>query len=121
VLAFWQDDKVKQVYTPLISQVAVCTQQEEEGKVLLQNTLSALVDNATDDVLLKSMNVDLLMHTRSEDVQVRLFALVCSKTIWQAHGGKLLGKTSLQYVDGTTPDSVFCRFRCRNFDIHCGM
>ncbi|KAF9034474.1 hypothetical protein BDZ89DRAFT_1158021 [Hymenopellis radicata] len=89
--AFWQDDKVKQVYSPLVAQVPVCALEDDESKVLLQDALSALVDNASDDIILKSLNLDILMHTRSEEVQTRLFALHCSKAIWHAHGGKLLG------------------------------
>ncbi|KAK0447887.1 uncharacterized protein EV420DRAFT_1647628 [Desarmillaria tabescens] len=89
---FWRDNKIRHISPHLISQVPVCLKLNlPEGKQLLQDTLCALTDNATDDVLLKSINLDLLMHTRSEDVQVRLYALVCSKTLWQTHGGKLLG------------------------------
>ncbi|KAK0237018.1 armadillo-type protein [Armillaria nabsnona] len=89
---FWRDDKIRHLSPHLISQVPVCLKLNlPEGKRLLQDALCALTDNATDDVLLKSINLDLLMHTRSEDVQVRLYALVCSKTLWQTHGGKLLG------------------------------
>lgn len=69
----------------------MCALQDEESRTLLQDALSALVDNATDDIILKSINLDILMHTRSEEVQTRLFALHCSKAIWHAHGGKLLG------------------------------
>ncbi|KAK0216141.1 armadillo-type protein [Armillaria fumosa] len=87
---FWRDDKLRHLSPHLISQVPVCLNLPE-GKRLLQDALCALTDNATDDVLLKSINLDLLMHTRSEDVQVRLYALVCSKILWQTHGGKLLG------------------------------
>lgn len=89
---FWRDDKIRHLSPHLISQVPVCLKLNlPDGKRLLQDALCALTDNATDDVLLKSINLDLLMHTRSEDVQVRLYALVCSKTLWQTHGGKLLG------------------------------
>ncbi|KAG7447396.1 uncharacterized protein BT62DRAFT_967377 [Guyanagaster necrorhizus] len=89
---FWRDDKLRHISPHLISQVPVCLKLNlPEGKRLLQDSLCALTDNATDDVLLKAINLDLLMHTRSEDVQVRLYTLVCSKTLWQMHGGKLLG------------------------------
>ncbi|KAK0476138.1 hypothetical protein IW261DRAFT_1643515 [Armillaria novae-zelandiae] len=89
---FWRDDKIRHLSPHLISQVPVCLKLNlPEGKRLLQDALCALTDNASDDVLLKSINLDLLMHTRSEDVQVRLYALVCSQTLWQTHGGKLLG------------------------------
>lgn len=94
-IVFWRDDKIRHLSPHLISQVPVCLKLNlPEGKRLLQDALCALMDNATDDVLLKSINLDLLMHTRSEDVQVRLYALVCSKTLWQTHGGKLLGKNN---------------------------
>jgi hypothetical protein len=51
-----------------------------------------LTDCVTDDALLKSINLDLLMYSRSEDPRLRLFALTCAETLWVAHGGKLLGK-----------------------------
>jgi len=43
------------------------------------------------------------MHTRSEDVRLRTFALTCSETLWRAHGGKLLG-----YVAETTTFIAEC-------------
>lgn len=91
--AFWRDDKLRQIAAPLIAQVAVCVRQNSaDNKPLLQQCLGALTDSVTDDMLLKSINLDLLMHTRSEDARLRLFALSCSETLWRTHGGKLLGK-----------------------------
>lgn len=52
------------------------------------------MEAVNDDALLKSINLDLLMHTRSEDVRLRTFALACSETLWRAHGGKLLGMSN---------------------------
>jgi U3 small nucleolar RNA-associated protein 10 len=49
------------------------------------------MEAVNDDALIKSINLELLMHTRSEDVQSRTFALTCSESLWRAHGGKLLG------------------------------
>lgn len=73
-------------------QAAVCIERNyTEGKLLLQECLGALTDSATDDNLLKSINLDLLMHTRSEDARLRLLALTCSEALWRVHGGKLLG------------------------------
>ena len=37
----------------------------KDGKRLLRDALTSLVDTSNDDVLLKSINLDLLMHTRS--------------------------------------------------------
>ena len=53
--------------------------------------LVALVDTATDDGLLKRLNMDVLMHTRSDDARVRIFALRCARAMWLAHGSKLVG------------------------------
>lgn len=93
---FWQDEKVKQVASPIVSQIPVAAQmQHTDAAALLRDTLSALVENASDDTLLKTTNLELLMHTRSEEVQVRLFALGCATTIWQTHGGKMLGMFTL--------------------------
>jgi len=90
--AFWRDDKLRQIASPLIQQVVVCIRlNTAEGKLSLQECLVALVDSVTDDMLLKSINLDILMHTRSEDVRLRLFALMCSEKSWRVHGGKLLG------------------------------
>jgi U3 small nucleolar RNA-associated protein 10 len=62
-----------------------------EGKGQLQDCLGALVETVTDDALLKSINLNTLMHTRSEDARVRIFALSCSDSIWRSNGGKLIG------------------------------
>lgn len=92
-LAFWRDDKLRQLASPLIKQIPVCNQLNlMEGKVFLQDCLVALVDSATDDMLLKAVNLEILMYTRSEDVRLRLFALTCSEKLWKVHGGKLLGE-----------------------------
>lgn len=50
-----------------------------------------MTDCVNDDALLKAINLNLLMHTRSEDSRLRFFALTCSETLWRAHGEKLIG------------------------------
>ncbi|KAF5351352.1 hypothetical protein D9758_008071 [Tetrapyrgos nigripes] len=90
--SFWRDEKLRQVATPLIRQIPVCVRlNSHHSKALLQNCLVAVVENLNDETLLKSINLDLLMHTRSEESRVKLFALECSEALWKAHGGKLLG------------------------------
>ena len=49
-----------------------------------------LLPNSSSD-LLKRLNLDLLMHTRSEDARVRILALACATEMWKAEGGKLVG------------------------------
>ncbi|KAF7297329.1 U3 small nucleolar RNA-associated protein 10 [Mycena indigotica] len=89
--AFWRDDKLRLVTPSLIEQVPVCVRLgTDKDRELLSECLVALADSATDDTLLKSLNLDLLMLTRSEDVRLRIFALECATGLWTAHGGKFL-------------------------------
>lgn len=69
-----------------------------EAKDVLLISLVAIVDSLTDDTVLKSTNLTILMHTRSEDARVRIFALVAAEALWRAHGGKLLGTFGFQPV-----------------------
>ena len=93
---FWREDKLRQIATPLIEQVAVCAHLGSlEGKTVLSDCLVALADAVGDDALLKPINMGVLMHTRSDDARLRIFALECSEQLWKAHGGKLLGTTFL--------------------------
>ena len=68
--------------------------------------LVATMEAVHDDALLKKMNMDILMHTRSEEASVRLLSLTCSTALWRAHGGKLLGRWYSRYHVG----SVSCSF-----------
>jgi len=92
LLAFWRNEKLRQIAPLLVEQVSICIRLEvPEGKRTLSGCLDALMEAVNDDTLIKSINLDLLMHTRSEDVRSRVFALTCSETLWRAHGEKLLG------------------------------
>lgn len=93
VSGFWRDDKLRQIAIPLIQQVPLCTTFSEEldARSTFRVCLEALVEDVSDDVLLKNINLGVLLHTRSENAKVRLFALVCAESLWRAHGGKLLG------------------------------
>ena len=63
-----------------------------DGREIVSASLVALGDIATDDGLLKRLNLDVLMHTRSDDMFVRIFALQCARALWTAHGSsKLVG------------------------------
>ncbi|KAJ6463475.1 hypothetical protein C8R45DRAFT_840925 [Mycena sanguinolenta] len=94
--AFWRDDKLRLAAPALVQQVAVCIRlgSSAEAKALVTECLVALTDSAADDVLLKTLNLDLLMHTRSDDARLRVFALACATALWNAHGGKLLAFAS---------------------------
>lgn len=90
--AFWRDDKLRLIGTEVVKQVAVCIRLNiADGKPALSECLVALVEVAASDSLLKAINLDLLMHTRSDDARLRLFALSCSAQLWRTHGAKLLG------------------------------
>ncbi len=89
---FWKDDKLRQIAKPLIDQIPVCIEKKvPSAKDLLSSCFISLVDSADDDDLLKSINNDILMHTRSKDGRIRLFAASCSVGIWQNHAQKLVG------------------------------
>ncbi|KAH7908681.1 hypothetical protein BJ138DRAFT_1128268 [Hygrophoropsis aurantiaca] len=89
---FWRDDKLQLVVTPLIAQVSNCIKHNiPEGKGHLDRCLTSLTGAVNDDALLKTINLNILMHTRSEDARERIYALACSKAIWNEHGGKLIG------------------------------
>ncbi|KAJ8583913.1 hypothetical protein M405DRAFT_936925 [Rhizopogon salebrosus TDB-379] len=89
---FWRDDKLASVAKPLIAQVSICIKLNiADGKQALTNCLIAMTSVAMDDALLKSINLDLLMHTRAEDARVRIFALSCAEALWREQGGKLIG------------------------------
>lgn len=75
-----------------------------EAKTLLQECIVAGAEAVGDDSVLKAMNLDILMHTRSEDVKTRLFALTCTETLWRANGSKLLGLFFSPHLPGALPD-----------------
>jgi U3 small nucleolar RNA-associated protein 10 len=92
---FWRDDKLASVAKPLIAHVSTCIKLNiADGKQALTNCLIAMTSVAMDDALLKSINLDLLMHTRAEDARVRIFALSCAEALWREQGGKLIGSYS---------------------------
>ncbi|KAG2363636.1 hypothetical protein BDR07DRAFT_1471237 [Suillus spraguei] len=89
---FWRDDKLALVAKPMIAQVSSCIRLNiPDGKQALTNCLIAMTSVAVDDSLLKSINLNLLMHTRAEDARERIFALSCSEALWREQGGKLIG------------------------------
>ena len=112
---FWRDDKLQRLLSPVVSQVAFAARLPEADRTALSECLIAFADALSDDTLLKSLNMDLLMHTRSEEARVRLYALTCSEALWRSQGDKFIGM--LPYVRGT--DTVVDhhpshRFLCRD-------
>lgn len=92
--AFWREDKLRQLIAPLMAQVPLCLDANlPDMRDTLKECLVALVDVVNDPASLKSVNLDLLMHTRSEDARVRIYSLSCSEALWRSHGGKLIGKS----------------------------
>ena len=91
----------------------------KDGKRLLRDALTSLVDTSNDDVLLKSINLDLLMHTRSEEAAVRLVALECAEALWRNHGGKLLGEYML-IMNASIALTSLRRLRLRDRNVRRG-
>lgn len=91
---FWRDDRLQQVIPVLVALVASAGANQNAplgGKEIVFASLVALGATATDDGLLKRLNLDVLMHTRSDDTLVRIFALQCAHALWTAHGRKFVG------------------------------
>ncbi|KAG6369730.1 hypothetical protein JVT61DRAFT_13599 [Boletus reticuloceps] len=104
---FWREDKLSALLPHLLSQVPCVVHlpspfpdtfapSETPPKTPRERLVSCLVSvtvllpNTSSD-LLKHLNLDLLMHTRSEDARVRILALACATEMWRAEGGKLVG------------------------------
>ncbi|KAL6308934.1 hypothetical protein BKA93DRAFT_724934 [Sparassis latifolia] len=88
--SFWRDRKLGELVSIMSKQVPVCVQLNA-GKIPFLSCLTATMGTLDDDTLLKSMNLDILMESRSEDPRIRQFSLSCSEALWRAHGSKLLG------------------------------
>lgn len=79
----------------LVAQVEVCPSFSlAEPRQALKTCMSSLVSTIEDTSLLKTLNLELLMQSRADDAQVRLFALACAEHIWDGHGEKLSGFVS---------------------------
>ena len=92
---------------PLISQIpTVCSsftgsEGDSSRKTLLSTALSALAGAVSEDydergggsggALLKSLNLGILMQTRSEDAKQRMFSVRCATELWRTNGIKLAG------------------------------
>lgn len=95
---YWSDDKLRFALPQIQAQVPVCARLssgDPAARALLRECFTNLVECAGDEMLVKAINLELLMHTRSEEASVRLLALSCAESLWQIHGGKLLGTLTL--------------------------
>ena len=99
---FWREDKAAAMLPHLLSQlptairlpvISSASTSAQTPKQLMSTSLLSLISlvPASASDLLKKSNLDLLMHTRSEDAQVRILALECASEIWKREGGKLIG------------------------------
>ena len=69
----------------MIAQIPIAaSHRSTDAKTALSKCLIATADALEDDTQLKSLNVNVLLHTRSEDTRVRIFALACSEALWRA-------------------------------------
>jgi len=106
-IAFWREDRLKQISGPLVSQIPIVCDSftgidgEAGRRSLLSDALSALAGAVSEDydergggsggALLKSLNLGILMQTRSEDAKQRIFSVQCATELWKTNGIKLVG------------------------------
>ncbi|KAI0712775.1 armadillo-type protein [Cerioporus squamosus] len=89
---FWRSDKLRQLVPIAVQQIPIAPRLNlSDAKAAVSDCLVSLLGLIDDDVVAKSLNMDVLMHSRSEDARVRLFSLSCAEQLWRAHGDKLLG------------------------------
>lgn len=102
ITVFWRDDKLRQVAPIIVDQIPSCIRlHSSEGKQVLPICLTSMMNLINADSLVKTINLNILINTRSEDVQLRIFALACSEQLWDTHGGKLLGEFNYWRSDQT--------------------
>ena len=118
---YWRNDKIRQLLTPLVAQINVSVRFHDiESKSVLTDCLLGMAEVITDDNLLKSLNIDILMNTRSEDPRLRAQALACSEAMWRSHGGKLLGEKKLKFIVPLFLLICMLRIRLGNCHFCCG-
>lgn len=97
---FWRDEKLRSLAAPLIQQISTSAALTTAGhhdtadaaNATLADCISGLATSITDDDdLLKTINLQILMQSRSEDPKQRIFALVCATRLWHSVGEKLVG------------------------------
>lgn len=92
-IVYWRNDKLRQLLAPLVGQLSVSVRfNDNKSKTAISDCLLGMAEVITDDNLLKTLNIDVLMNTRAEDSRLRCQALACSEAMWRSHGGKLLGE-----------------------------
>jgi U3 small nucleolar RNA-associated protein 10 len=135
--AFWRDDRLQQLMPVLVSLIphaSIGTVVDQDALLpssssskgsnsssrdIVSAGLVALCNVATDDTLLKRLNLDVLMHTRTEDdAPVRIFALQCARALWTAHGLKLIGERDYYSFFFQLADNMWIRPRLRIRDLH---
>ena len=83
---------MRQLVPLAVQQVPIAPRLNQvEAKRAVSDCLVCLLGLIDNDVMAKSLNLDVLMHSRSEDGRVRVFSLSCAEQMWRAHGDKLLG------------------------------
>ncbi|PIL25976.1 hypothetical protein GSI_11730 [Ganoderma sinense ZZ0214-1] len=89
---FWRNDKLRQLQPLVIQQIPVATRISVPGsKSAVSECLIAILSLVDNDAMAKSLNLDVLLYSRSDEVRVRLFSVSCAEQLWRAHGERLLG------------------------------
>lgn len=86
----WNDKQLGTILAALVPQIAVGPSLSYEGRGdLLRPTLAQFANLLTREDQIKRLNLDILMHTRSEDARIRLLAMKCAVQAWTSAGSVL--------------------------------
>ncbi|KAG8860617.1 snoRNA-binding rRNA-processing protein utp10 [Serendipita sp. 411] len=90
--ALWNDDLARPVSAMLVRQIPLTARSQKAWMTsLLCAAISAVASVVTDPILLKTLNLDFLMQTRSEEAAIRICSLQCVAKLWLSNGRRLAG------------------------------
>ncbi|CAG7851278.1 SubName: Full=Uncharacterized protein {ECO:0000313/EMBL:CCA66475.1} [Serendipita indica DSM 11827] len=88
----WRDDVTGAIASALVRQLGYSTGSRRKWMIVnLGDCISAVGSVMVDAAHLKAFNIELLMHTRSEETAIRLGALECAHKLWVVNGPRLIG------------------------------
>ncbi|KAG8835933.1 hypothetical protein FRC17_000018 [Serendipita sp. 399] len=90
--ALWSDELAHSASAMLVRQMSIVAISHKQWMLtLLCSAMSSVASVITDPTLLKTLNLDILMQTRSEQTETRLLSLNCLEKLWTSNGRRLVG------------------------------
>ncbi|KAG9005674.1 snoRNA-binding rRNA-processing protein utp10 [Tulasnella sp. JGI-2019a] len=93
---FWRDDRLERIMPSLVKQLSIPSfiTIDDEDKRSLIACLSGFAHAVNREQLLKSLNLAVLMETRSENIKTQILALEGLSAIWKREGARVMAFAS---------------------------